>query len=164
MNIDQISGFVAGVLATLVVVGTILEVIGYWKVFDKAGEKSWKSIIPVYRKYVIYKSVWGANICWIWLAAVVIDRVISDYVSGTIGMLSVVFGIVAFIIDVKMKRRMSRSFGHGVGFTIGLVLVEPLFVFILGFDKSRYLGVVESSKKAKKKEEVSDGGSANEKI
>lgn len=152
MNIDQVSGFIAGVLSTLFIVGAALEIVGYWNVFAKAGEKSWKSIVPVYRKYVIYKSVWISAICWIWLAAVVIDGLITNYMSGAIQILGSIFALVAFIIDFMFKRRLSRSFGHGMGFTIGLVLIEPLFIFILGFDKSQYLGVVKVPKKKKKKD------------
>lgn len=152
MNIDQVSGFIAGVLSTLFIVGAALEIVGYWNVFAKVGEKSWKSIIPIYRKYVIYKSVWSSGICWIWLAAVVLDSAITNYMSGAIQIVGTVLAVIAFIIDVIFKRRMSRSFGHGVGFTIGLVLIEPLFIFILGFDKSQYLGVIEVPKKKKKKD------------
>lgn len=155
MNIDQISGFIAGIIATLFVVGTILEVIGCWYVFNKAGVKGWKSIIPVYRKYILYKSVWNPNICWIWLVAVLLDQIFTNYVTGTIGLLSNLFGVVAFIVNVIMKRKLSRSFGHGVAFTIGLVLAEPLFIFILGFDKSQYLGIVQVPKKEKKRKKVS---------
>lgn len=30
----------------------ILQVIAYWKIFTKAGEEGWKSIIPIYNGYV----------------------------------------------------------------------------------------------------------------
>lgn len=33
----------------------ILQVIAYWKIFTKAGEEGWKSIIPIYNGYVQYR-------------------------------------------------------------------------------------------------------------
>lgn len=37
---------------------------------------------------------------------------------------------------------MAEAFGEGVGFTIGLVLLSPIFILILAFDKKHsYLGV-----------------------
>lgn len=33
----------------------VLEVVAYWKLFEKAGEEGWKSLIPVYSGYMIYK-------------------------------------------------------------------------------------------------------------
>ena len=36
----------------------ILQVIAYWKIFTKAGEEGWKSIIPIYNGYVQYRLTW----------------------------------------------------------------------------------------------------------
>ena len=45
----------------------ILQVVAYWKIFTKAGEAGWKSIIPVYNTYTPYKMTWSASMFWIWL-------------------------------------------------------------------------------------------------
>lgn len=68
----------------------ILQVIAYWKIFTKAGEEGWKSIIPIYNGYVQY--------------------------------------------------RLTCVYGHGIGFTIGLFFLNPLFMLILGFGDSEYMG------------------------
>ena len=36
--------------------------------------------------------------------------------------------------------RKCRAFGHGVGFAIGMLFFEPIFMLILGFGSSAYLG------------------------
>ena len=41
------------------VVVSILFVIGMWKMFAKAGEPGWASIIPFYNLYVLFKITWG---------------------------------------------------------------------------------------------------------
>ena len=35
---------------------------------------------------------------------------------------------------------VARSFGHGVGFTIGLIFLNVIFLYVLGLNKDRYLG------------------------
>lgn len=37
----------------------VLLVIARWKMFQKAGEAGWKSIIPVYSTYISFKICWG---------------------------------------------------------------------------------------------------------
>ena len=41
------------------VVVSILFVIGMWKMFAKAGEPGWASIIPFYNLYVLFKITWA---------------------------------------------------------------------------------------------------------
>ena len=36
--------------------------------------------------------------------------------------------------------KLSKAFGHGVGFTVGLFFLRPIFLLILGFGGSVYLG------------------------
>jgi len=35
---------------------------------------------------------------------------------------------------------MSYSFGHGVGYALGLIFLPPIFLLILAFDDSVYIG------------------------
>ncbi len=35
---------------------------------------------------------------------------------------------------------LARVYGHGIGFAIGLILLSPLFILILAFGSSRYVG------------------------
>lgn len=45
------------------------------------------------------------------------------------------------VITIVTQYKKAVSFGQGVGFTIGLVLVNPIFNMILGFGQYQYLGV-----------------------
>lgn len=47
---------------------------------------------------------------------------------------------VNFVVSIIVLNDLSRSFGHGVGFTIGLILLSPIFILILAFGSSRYVG------------------------
>lgn len=48
--------------------------------------------------------------------------------------------IVNFFFGIYMSWQLGKSFGKGVGFRIGLVLLQGLFMMIMGFDKSKYIG------------------------
>jgi hypothetical protein len=48
--------------------------------------------------------------------------------------------IVNVVILIIVSNDLSKSFGHGVGFTLGLVFLSIIFYAILGFGDSRYLG------------------------
>lgn len=57
---------------------TVLELAGRWKLFEKAGEPGWKSIIPFYVDYTEYKIVgkrrlfWAKVVCYILQAALIV--------------------------------------------------------------------------------------------
>ena len=39
----------------------VITVIAYWQIFKKAGEKGWKSLIPLYNSYIMYKISWKTS-------------------------------------------------------------------------------------------------------
>jgi len=44
------------------------------------------------------------------------------------------------VISIIMMLDLARAFGRGVGFAIGLILLSPIFILILAFGGSRYVG------------------------
>jgi len=44
-------------------------------------------------------------------------------------------------MEASLALRVSRSFGHGIPFALGLMLLNPLFVLYLGFGPDRYRGL-----------------------
>ena len=101
------------------VVVSILFVIGMWKMFAKAGEPGWASIIPIYNLYVLFKITWGKGAKFLLL-------------------LIPIYNIVVFI---KNELKLARAFGKGTGFAVGLIFFSPIFYAILGFSDAQYLGV-----------------------
>ena len=39
-----------------------------------------------------------------------------------------------------IEYKLSYSFGHGVGYALGLTFLTPIFLLILAFDESVYIG------------------------
>lgn len=125
----------------------ILLVIAQWKVFTKAGEKGWKSLIPIYNLYITFKLFWETKWFWIYLGAVIVSNIIlnltnngNDTSTGglLLILLSLAAAILGLVVMIKLYNRISKSFGHGVGFTIGLIFLNSIFMLILGFNKDKY--------------------------
>lgn len=51
-------GIAVGMLIIIGIVWFVFQAIADWKIFTKAGEPGWKSLIPIYNVYVEY------DICW----------------------------------------------------------------------------------------------------
>ncbi len=105
------------IIAAIIV--AVLLIVACWRIFEKAGEKGWKAIIPFYDMYIACKIALGNG--WFFLLFFV--------------------PFVDFFFGIYFNYKLSKAFGHGIPFTIGLVLIPNLFTLILGFGKSEYHGV-----------------------
>lgn len=112
--------------AALILVYVIVLVIafaGTWKMFTKAGVPGWGALIPIYNTYLLCKI---AGRPWWWVLLMLIP-------------------IVGLIVLVVVWYDISRAFGHGGAFTLGLVLLTFIFTAILGFGSSQYQGITHTS-------------------
>jgi Family of unknown function (DUF5684) len=101
------------------VVWYVLICIPLYVIFKKAGrDDAWAAFIPIYSFYVLLKVVGRPG--W-WLILLLIP-------------------IVDFIILIMVYNDLSKSFGHGVGFTLGLIFLSVIFYLILAFGSSQYRG------------------------
>ena len=102
----------------------------------------WKALIPFYNSYTQYELTWSVSMFWLVIALSLAGGILNSLIGG--GLIRAIAGIMAFaamIIEYPMaNHKLSKSFGHGVGFTIGLILFESIFMLILGFGKSEYIG------------------------
>ena len=114
------------------VIWVVLKVVAGWRIFAKAGQPGWASIVPFYNSYI--KIYWGNG--WLFL----VPLVLSVAAAG-IPVFSTLFTLLAAIIAIITKYRQSVAFGQGIGFAIGLVLLDPIFNMILGFGSYEYLGI-----------------------
>ena len=123
----------------------ILQVIANWRIFTKAGEAGWKSIIPVYGDYISYKIAWQTGYFWMTLLLGLIASWIQNYANATgdnVMLFIIVFliKIITGIIGIMYSVKLARAFGRGTGFAIGLIFLQPIFILILGFGSDPYYG------------------------
>ena len=96
----------------------ILMIVSGWKIFTKAGKPGWAVIIPIYNIIVLLEIVGKP---WWWLLLMLIP-------------------VLNIILCIWVTNLLSKSFGKGVGFTIGLIILCIIFVPILGLGKVEYKG------------------------
>lgn len=114
------------------------------EILRKAGEvKSWKGIIPVYSTFLLFRYVWSTKAFWIYLLFGVI-AIIGAFlipVNVMLGLIVIVGFLVALVVmSIMFTYKMCKSFGHGAGWTIGLILLNTIFTLMLAFGKSEYRG------------------------
>jgi Family of unknown function (DUF5684) len=109
---------VSAVLLIIYLAILVFYLAAEWRIFSKAGKPGWAVIIPIYST-LVFLQVIGRP--WWWILLFLIPIV----------------NIVFLIIAVN---DLSKSFGHGMGFTLGLLFLSFIFIPILGFGGSKYVG------------------------
>ena len=133
MPVDEIEtigtatlGVFAGVAAIMsifaLIVGIVL-IIANWKIFTKAGQKGWKCLIPIYNNVILFR-IAGLSP---WLILVYFASVIP-----------VIGGLAVLGLTIYLMYKLAVAFGKDGAFTVGLVLLNPIFMMILAFGKSEY--------------------------
>lgn len=101
---------IAGVFSLVCLAIGLLLIASFWKLFAKAGEPGWASLVPIYNMIVLLK-ISGMPWWWIILAP-----------------------IAAFIIPFKL----AANFGKGGGFAVGLLVLPMFFYPMLAFGSAQY--------------------------
>jgi len=136
-------------LFILIPVAIVIPIIASWKLFTKAGEPGWKALIPYYSTYTLYKVAWKTMIFWIMIAISVVIYIVSISTSVDVSMFTLLLGIiVTFVISILLMRFLAKSYGKGIGFTFGLVFLPLIFLLILAFGRSEYIGPMGVPKQA----------------
>ena len=89
-----------------------------WKVFTKAGQPGWAAIVPIYNAVVMIQ-IAGKPIWWILLYLI---------------------PVVNIVVSIIVIHNISKNFGHGAGFTLGLIFLGFIFFPILAWGDSQYIG------------------------
>lgn len=123
----------------------ILQIVANWRIFTKAGEAGWKSIIPVYGDYISYKIAWQTAFFWMTLILTTIASCVEQYAnpdgaSIALTLIVAVIRIILAVLSIVYNVKLARAFGRGIGFAIGLIFLQPIFLLILGFGNDSYFG------------------------
>lgn len=139
-----LAGMLVGIIIVLLIVA-VLMVIASWAIFTKAGEPGWKSLIPVYSQYTMYKVAWNPNMFWVSFGLSVLSNIVTKVGGDSIivTLISLLISIASLVVSVMFLDKLSKAFGHGTGFTVGLFFLQPIFYLILAFGSSEYEGAQE---------------------
>ena len=97
----------------------ILYLISIWRLFVKLGEKGIYSIIPIYNIYILSNKLLGNGIFFI----------------------GFLIPIVNIILMIYLNYKLGKMFNKNIIFIIGLIILNPIFLIILSFDNSDYIGM-----------------------
>jgi hypothetical protein len=109
---------VDGTMLVVWLVVFALVVVGFWKVFQKAGHPGWTAIIPIYNLYILTQV---AGRPWWWLILYFIP-------------------LASLIPGILIPVDIAKAFGKGIGFALGLFFLPFIFYPILGFGSAQYQG------------------------
>ena len=116
-ELDTATGAAAGATFLIICLAiSLLVIASMWKVFTKAGKPGWAAIIPIYNTIVLLEIV-GKPIWWIILLLI---------------------PFVNIIVLLIVINELSKSFGRGVGTTLGLIFLGFIFLPILAFGSAQY--------------------------
>ena len=121
----------------------ILQIIANWNIFTKAGETGWKSLIPIYGDYVSYKIAWQTSYFWLnFILGILLSYVSNANLNESmfLSLIVILLKIALTVINIMYCVKLARAFGRGIGFAIGLILLQPIFLLILGFGSDQYYG------------------------
>ena len=108
-----------GIILFLAII--VVQIIGFWKVLEKAGQPGWSIFVPIYSIIVLYK-VGGRDDWW-----------------------SVFIPIYGIITMWQLCAEVAKRFGKDSGFGVGLFFLGGIFWAILGFSSAVYQGGEASS-------------------
>ena len=111
-------------------------------VFIKVGEAWWKALIPIYGQFLLFRIAGKPFLYWVELIFTIPCVAFSAYSVSTPALLlpALLCSVVLIVVQLRFCLALSRSFGHESAFSAGLLLLPHIFLFILAFDGSVYLG------------------------
>lgn len=121
-----IGGAFAGMIMFLYIISIaigVLTIVANWKLFSKAGQAGWKSLIPIYNVVTLFK-VAGISPWWIlcYLAAII------PFIGWIAGIGVTIYAMI----------NLAKAFGKEGGFAVGLILLNTIFIMILAFGNAEY--------------------------
>lgn len=150
----------AGIIVTVLSIGFIfylLMLIAGWRILKKAGEPGWKILIPIYNVYMLWKIAGMKNWFWSVICCGIIVAILEAFAGADYAkfygenavfdnrpmlviatLAACFFAIYTAVAQILYAYRTSKVFGHGLGYTIGLIILPSLFWLILGFGRSDY--------------------------
>ena len=99
---------------------SVVQIIGIWKMFKKAGKGGWEAIIPFYNVWTLFE--------------------ISGYPGAYVlfGLIPCAGPIILLVFEIMAAISLSKKFNKSGGFAALLILVPVVGYCILGFGNDEY--------------------------
>lgn len=161
---DSNTGDFGAMMALLMGFGLCAMVVGFiivfvlvvtnWRIYTKAGQPGWASIVPIYNLFVMMDIIRKPRS---WALIILVLGIIGSILTAMqpaagsdkdpnlmISLIQIVVSLVSIYYSVRLLRELARVFGHGVGFTLGLLFLPIIFYPVLAFGGSQYQPAVQA--------------------
>ena len=137
-----IMGIAIGMLIAAAIVWYIFQAIADWKIFAKAGEPGWKSLIPIYNVIVEFRLCWSSSMGAVYIVSAFCANFLAfgENVANWRMIIAGILVVVMVVLYIMQSLKLARAFGKGTGFGICLLLFGPIARLVLGFGSARYVG------------------------
>lgn len=118
---NELLNLLSGMFSLMVnIICWVIGMVGRWKVFEKAGMDGWKSLIPFYSGYCMYKISMDTG--WLYFLTFI--------------------PLVGLVVSVIQAVNLARAFGCGTIMAILLFMFQDIMLIPLGFGSYQYQGPV----------------------
>jgi hypothetical protein len=124
-NTSGAGALVFVLLALAFYIVTALGTYGAYKKAGSYGEPAWSAFVPIYN-FIVLLRIAGRPKTWGWFLLMILVPYLGS--------------VAFFVVYIIVANDISKSFGHGGGFTVGLALLGPIFWYILWLGSSTYRG------------------------
>ncbi|MCL2085843.1 DUF5684 domain-containing protein [Candidatus Saccharibacteria bacterium] len=109
-------GMMAGSTLACSAVFAIMSIIGMWMIFEKAGQKGWKALIPIYNIVILFRVAGLSG----WLILLYLIPVVNI--------------VLAFYVSIKLAEKFGKDAMYGVL----IAFFAPIMYLVLGLGKAKY--------------------------
>lgn len=118
----------------------VLSLIATYRLYEKAGEEGWKSLIPVYNFFVLSRIITGKYIFGTIYMVVALVYVIFYSIGAALQsvpmiLISLLFALPVYVMAGYMYYQMGKVYGKSTGWCVAMIFLSPILIIAMGFDK-----------------------------
>ena len=126
------------------IIPLLIQIVSYWKILKKMGKRPYLAVIPVAGEWEMSHELFR-HMRTFWRPAIIAACLYATARwIGTDSEYGIIIELIAFTVYglflMRLYLRLSKQFGKGWLFWIGMILMPLIFLPVLAFGRSRYLG------------------------
>ena len=129
---------------TVWVLPLLVQILCYYRILGKMGKRKYCAIIPLFGEMEMSTDLFRSMGSFWRPAMIIIAMFFTSRYIGVDNLYGSVLAAVALIVYgiflIRLYWRLGKQFGKGKAFRFGLILLPVIFLLILAFGKSAYLG------------------------
>lgn len=107
----------------------VIQLIGKWKIFKKAGRKGWEAIIPLYSTWILMVEV--AKLNWWWFLILFAPSLITI----NLGKFGIILTLLELFITLLTNYNIAKKFHKDIWLAILMTFFPVIFYPIIGFSE-----------------------------